>query len=83
MLFRSQIDAIRAFQCRERLPRIAPRTLILCGKEDLLFPPEESIQALRAIPRSSVAVIDGAAHSVHMDNPGEFTDQVLQFLRAG
>ena len=48
--------------------------MILCGKQDLLFPPEESIKVLQAIPNSIFFAIEGAAHSIHMENPKAFTD---------
>jgi pimeloyl-ACP methyl ester carboxylesterase len=75
-----QVRAIKEFNCRERLPSIKPRTLIICGKEDLLFPPEDSIKVLQGIPRTSVSLIEGAAHSIHMENPKAFTECISHFL---
>lgn len=81
--FEKQVNAIMGFHCRERLPSIKQRTLILCGKDDLLFPAEESVDVLQTIPRATVAMIEGAAHSIHMDNPRGFADHVLHFLDHG
>lgn len=81
--FEKQVNALREFQCWERLPSVKQRTLIICGKEDLLFPPEESVQALQAIPKTRFEIIEGAAHSIHMDNPKAFTDGVVHFLCNG
>ena len=55
-------------------------TLIIHGRDDLLDPPEESISILQTIPNSSIALIEGAAHSIHMENPDEFNKDVLRFL---
>jgi len=78
--FEKQVKATREFDCRERLQSITQKTLIICGKEDLLFPPEESINVLQSIPETTVSIIEDAAHSIHMENPKAFTDCVLHFL---
>ena len=78
--FEKQVKALREFNCQEKLPNIKQKTLIICGKEDLLFPPEESVKVLQAIPETSVAIIEGASHSIHMDNPRGFTDVILHFF---
>ncbi|MEJ2695991.1 MAG: alpha/beta hydrolase [Candidatus Sulfobium sp.] len=78
--FEKQVKAIEQFNCQKSLPSIKPKTLIVCGKEDLLFPPEESIKVLQAIPRTSISLIEDAAHSMHVESPKAFTDCVLHFL---
>jgi pimeloyl-ACP methyl ester carboxylesterase len=78
--FEKQVKAIEEFDCQKSLSSIEPKTLIVFGKEDLLFPPEESIKALQAIPRASVSLIEDAAHSVHIENPKAFTRCVSHFL---
>ena len=78
--FEKQVNAIQEFNCQEKLPGIKAKTLIISGKEDLLFSPEDSIRVLQAIPRTSVCLIEKAAHSVHMENPKAFTECVLHFL---
>jgi pimeloyl-ACP methyl ester carboxylesterase len=81
--FRKQVNAIKEFNCLESLPRITLETLIICGKEDLLFPYEESINVLQAIPKSVVSLIEDVAHSIHMENPNAFTNCVSNFLSNG
>ncbi len=81
--FEKQVNAIMKFNCEEHLSNIEAKTLIMCGKEDLLFPPEDSIKVLQAIPRASVSLIENAAHSIHMENPKAFTDCILHFLSNG
>lgn len=78
--FEKQIKAIKEFNCREKLPDIRTKTLIICGKEDLLFPPEESVQVLQAIPKTSVSLIKDVAHSIHMENPQAFIGCISNFL---
>lgn len=79
--FERQVEAIRAFHCQEELPNIQSRTLIISGTQDLLFPPGESISLLQAIPRTTVCLIEDAAHAAHMEKPKAFTDCVAHFLR--
>lgn len=81
--FANQVQAIAEFDCQKELPAIRQKTLVVCGKEDLLFPAEESLKVLQKIPDTEVAVIEGAAHSIHMEQPTPFTECVLQFLRTG
>jgi pimeloyl-ACP methyl ester carboxylesterase len=78
--FRNQVNALKVFNCLQSLPSIKSKTLILCGKEDLLFPPEESGTLLRSIPESIFTVIENAAHSIHVENPKAFTRCILDFL---
>ncbi len=78
--YSNQVAAIEAFNCQNELSSIRMETLIIHGRDDLLFPPEESISILQTIPNSSIALIEGAAHSIHMENPDEFNKDVLRFL---
>ena len=83
LAFEKQVQAIKVFDCRRKISEIKQHVLIICGKEDLLFPPPESIEVLQAIPATSVVIIAGAAHSIHMEKPLEFTDCVVGFMKEG
>ena len=78
--YENQSRAIAAFDCRDTLPAIHQRALILHGTEDILFPPEESVEMLQAIPGVSVSMIEGAAHSIHMEYPTAFIECVMRYL---
>ncbi|KEI72152.1 alpha/beta fold hydrolase [Endozoicomonas elysicola] len=80
--YANQSRAIAAFDFRNQLPSVRQKTLILHGKKDVLFPPEESIDVLQAIPGACVSLVEGAAHSIHMEYPAAFVDRVLGFLGA-
>jgi pimeloyl-ACP methyl ester carboxylesterase len=81
--FRKQVEAIAAFNCLQALPNITSKTLVVCGKEDLLFPPEESIALSKKIPGARFTLIEKAAHSIHMEYPRVFTQKILDFLFEG
>jgi pimeloyl-ACP methyl ester carboxylesterase len=78
--FRNQIEAIAGFDCSEHISGITIKTLVISGKEDLLFPPEVSARLAEAIPGAVFSVIENAAHSIHMEQPRAFTDCILEFL---
>ena len=77
---RNQVEAIADFDCTEHLSGITIKTLVISGKEDLLFPPEVSARLAKAIPGAVFSMIENAAHSIHMEQPRAFTDRVLEFL---
>lgn len=78
--FRNQVEAIAGFDCTEHLSGILIKTLVISGKEDLVFPPEVSASLADAIPGAVFSVIENAAHSIHMEQPRAFSDRVLEFL---
>ena len=78
--YAKQARALAEYDCAESLPAVKARTLILCGEEDMLFPPEETREALAAIPDATVAMVPKAAHSIHFENPAGFLTPVLEFL---
>jgi len=78
--FRNQVKAIATFDCTEALSSVAARTMVISGKEDLLFPPEVCTRLAQAIPEAAFSVIDNTAHAMHMEQPRAFTDCVIEFL---
>jgi pimeloyl-ACP methyl ester carboxylesterase len=80
LAFKKQVKAIAEFNCLQDLPHIISKTLVVCGKEDLLFPPEESILLSEKIPGARFSLIEKAAHSIYMEYPKAFTERVLSFL---
>ncbi len=78
--FANQVEAIREFDCSGDLKNIKAPTLLVCGAEDVLFTPEESIGMLSGIAGICSVVIEGAAHSVHLEKSDEFVKCVIEFL---
>jgi len=81
--FKSQIDAIKLFDVRDKLGVIKAKTLILEGKDDALITPEESGILAKNIPGNTFRVLDGVAHSIHIENPRLFTEAMMGFLNFG
>jgi len=80
--FRNQIEAIARFDGTGQLSRIAAPTLVVAAAEDLLFPMEACKQLARSIGGAELAVVDAAGHSLHVEQPADFNQQVLRFLAA-
>ncbi len=81
--FKSQIDAIKLFDVRDKLGVIKAKTLILEGKDDALITPEESGILAKNLPGNTFRVLDGVAHSIHIENPRLFTEAMMGFLNFG
>ena len=76
----NQVRAIAAFDGTAALARLRARTLVIAGSEDLLFPLAASAAFARSIPHATFAPVDGAAHSIPMEQPQAFAELVLEFL---
>ncbi len=78
--FRKQVEAITDFDCSGQLSSVTAKTLIICGEEDILFPPDRTVPMLQVIQGAGFSIIKDAAHSIHMEQPQIFTDCVVDFL---
>ena len=78
--FRNQVEAVRNFDATADLPKITSPTLVLTGAEDLLFTPGESREFAARLPNAALEVIEGAAHSIHMEQGSEFVRATIEFL---
>lgn len=78
--FRNQVTAIAAFDGRKELSKITARTLVIAAREDLLFPQEAAVAFAKMIPGARFHLMENAAHSMHVEQPGQFVESVLKFL---
>lgn len=60
--FQRQVRACLSFDSRDRLARIKAPTLVLCGKKDILMPPENSSILAKAIPNAKLVCFEKSAH---------------------
>jgi pimeloyl-ACP methyl ester carboxylesterase len=67
----------------DRLGSIAVPTLILQGRHDRARTPEHGAEMRDRIPGAQLAVIEGAGHTPHLEQPGAFHQIALSFLLAG
>jgi len=62
------------------LRRIAVPTLVVCGEEDEVTPPEESRRMADAIPGARLELIPGAGHLASLEQPAAFDRALAGFL---
>lgn len=64
------------------LPRITVPTLIICGDEDVLTPPDESRAMARDIPDSHLEIVPKAGHASNLEAPDTFSGLLMAFVQA-
>lgn len=65
---------------RERAAAITAPSLVLCGDEDRITPPELSRDLAGLIPNARLAFITGAGHLSNAERPGAFNDLLKEHL---
>jgi 3-oxoadipate enol-lactonase len=63
------------------LGKIAVPTLVVCGENDAVIPPDESKSLASAIPGAKAAWIAGAGHLPNYERPNEFNEVLRSFLK--
>ncbi len=64
----------------EALRRLSIPTLIVCGAEDRVAPPQESRHLLSLIAGAELVLIDGAAHAPYVERPDPYNAAIAEFL---
>jgi 3-oxoadipate enol-lactonase len=64
------------------LARISCATLVIVGAEDAVTPPSEADSMHRAIERSVLVTLPGAAHLSNLEQPDAFSRAIADFLLA-
>ena len=65
----------------ESLGQITIPTLILVGENDQITPPADSAAMKAKIPNAQLHVIPKAGHLSNLENPTEFNEHLVAFLR--
>ncbi len=66
----------------DRLGEISAPTLVMAGRDDLLFPPEHQVELAAGIPNARLRIIERAGHNAHSEQPAEVIDAVRNFISA-
>jgi len=80
-VFDRQVDALLEHDVRDRLGMLDVPTLVMCGRRDILVPPELSEELAAAIPGAQLRLIDGG-HAYNMEEFHAFNETILEFLRS-
>jgi pimeloyl-ACP methyl ester carboxylesterase len=65
---------------RRSLPAIRCPTLVLCGREDQLTPPDLSDEIAALVPGARLAVVEDCGHLSTMERPWEVSVELRQWL---
>jgi pimeloyl-ACP methyl ester carboxylesterase len=65
---------------RPLLPAIRVPTLVLCGREDAITPPEMHLELAAAIPDATLVVVPNCGHLAPLERPAAVTAQLLAWL---
>jgi pimeloyl-ACP methyl ester carboxylesterase len=77
--FRSQVEAIAAFDCGTRIAGLRVPVQVLAGANDILFPLAEVEALARALPQATLKVLSNAAHAIALESPVAFAAAVRDF----
>jgi len=76
-----QQEAIEKWEgSRDRLGLLETPTLLLCGKEDVLVPPENSLLMAGLLPKATLRILPDMGHGLMFQDPETFCSIVLGFL---
>jgi pimeloyl-ACP methyl ester carboxylesterase len=64
----------------DRLSQIRVPTLVLCGQQDAISPPDEMREISRALPQATFALIPDAGHMAPLEQPDEVNRAISSFL---
>ncbi len=78
--FERQVQALAQVDLSLQLALIQQSSLIVCGEADLIFPAKESVSTLRLLPNHQLVIVEGAAHSLVVEQPNIIQEVVLNFL---
>ncbi|WP_280494385.1 alpha/beta fold hydrolase, partial [Nocardia farcinica] len=81
----SFLSAFMSYDRTDALPVLsAVPTVVLCGSADLMTPPAHSVAMAAAVEYSDLVIVDGAGHSVILEEPGQVAEVLGRLLvRAG
>jgi 3-oxoadipate enol-lactonase len=79
--YRYLVDAIRGFDSRSQLDRIAAATLLVTGEQDAVVPRGCQQQLVRGIRKIQWHIVRDSGHATPVDQPEEFNRVVLKYLK--
>ena len=65
---------------RPDLPGVSVPTLLLCGAEDVLTPPDRLVEMAEAIPDADLVILGGAGHLTPLERPEAVTAALRSWL---
>lgn len=75
-----QQESLSGWSSYDRLPGMACPTLVLCGEDDGMVPPENGRQIAALVPGARFEIIPHCGHLPMLERPGEVAGLVFAFL---
>jgi pimeloyl-ACP methyl ester carboxylesterase len=75
-----QQGALEGWNSKDRLHTISCPTLVICGADDGMVPPENSRQIAALIPNARLELIPQCGHLPMLEKPEEVANLVLEFV---
>ena len=79
--YRKALIALVLFNSSRRLRKIKAPTLVLTGADDSTVSPARQKLLVDGIPGARQEVIPDAGHAVSVDQPEQFNQALIEFLR--
>jgi pimeloyl-ACP methyl ester carboxylesterase len=79
--YRKAVELLTTFDRRERLEKITVPALLVAGSDDKVAPASVMERMKARIPGAEFVLLEGCGHLGPMDQPQEFNDTLLSFLR--
>jgi pimeloyl-ACP methyl ester carboxylesterase len=80
-VFHGDLYACDRMDITNDVGKIAIPTLVVCGDDDKMTPPDMSRLIADKIPGAKLALIEGAGHYVMREKPAEFNQVLADFVR--
>lgn len=80
-VYLAQLQAATTFDAEKEIAKIEAATLILTGDADVVVPPQNSYNLAKALPNSTLKIIEGGSHMFFIEKAEEFNKIVSQFVR--
>lgn len=77
---RAAITSLNRADSRRLLHTLRMPTLVVCGVDDAITPPNESVALSAAIPNAELCLIAGAGHFPMLEKPQQFNEALADFL---
>jgi len=79
-IFERQLDALLEHDVRDQLGRLDIPTRVMCGRRDIMVPPELSEELASVIPGADLKLLEGG-HAYNLEEFDAFNKTVLEFLK--
>jgi proline iminopeptidase len=66
----------------DRLGEISVPTLVMAGRDDVVFPPEHQGQLAASIPHARLQIVERAGHDPYSEQPAEVMAAITDFISA-